>query len=205
MRLSACAAGTRIPVSVAAGSRFASVTVDSRVLADLLDPSVKGVTLLSARQQQVVRTYIDTAVADLSRQIDRLPEARPGESLLLGFSDLHCNQATTELMSRLVAVTGPQVVLDSGDDTANGTAADRGCIRRELGIPGGRPFAVATGNHDSDVTEAQLRAAGATVLDGSAVAVGGWGVLGDDDPERQVPFSVERTLDRPEDEAATLS
>ena len=118
-----------------------------------------------------------------------------------GFSDLHCNQATTELMTRLVAVTDPQVVLDSGDDTVNGTAAERGCIRRELGIAGGRPFVVATGNHDSDVTEAQLRAAGATVLDGSTVEVGGWDVLGDDDPERQVPFSVERTLDRPEDEA----
>nr|WP_269778777.1 metallophosphoesterase [Microlunatus antarcticus] len=118
-----------------------------------------------------------------------------------GFSDLHCNQATTELMSRLVAVTDPAVVLDSGDDTVNGTAAERGCIRREAGIPGGRPFAVATGNHDSDVTEAQLRAAGATVLDGSAAQVGDWDVLGDDDPERQVPFSVERTLDRPEDEA----
>ena len=68
-------------------------------------------------------------------------------------------------------------------------------------IPGGRPFVVATGNHDSDVTEAQLRAAGATVLDGATVEVGGRDVLGDDDPERQVPFSVERTLDRPEDEA----
>ena len=59
-------AGTRIPVTIAAGSRFASVTVDSRVLADLLDRGIRGVTLLSGRQQAAVQTYIDTAVDDLS-------------------------------------------------------------------------------------------------------------------------------------------
>ena len=194
--------GQRIPVRLQLPDRSATLSVDSRLLADLLGRGISGIRLLSARQQAAVRTWEDAATASLASQLAVLPRPRLGETMAYGFSDLHCNQATTELMSRLVAVTDPQVVLDSGDDTVNGTAAERGCIRRELGIPGGRPFAVATGNHDSDVTEAQLRAAGATVLDGSAVAVGGWDVLGDDDPERQVPFSVERTLDRPEDEAA---
>ncbi|MFL6063566.1 MAG: metallophosphoesterase [Friedmanniella sp.] len=192
--------GLRIPVGVAAGSRFASVTVDSRVLADLLDRSVKGVTLLSGRQQRVVRTYIDTAVAGLSRQLDRLPQARPGESLLLGFSDLHCNQATTELISRLARATQPRVVLDSGDDTVNGTAVEKTCVRREAGIAPGVPLVVASGNHDSDVTEAQQRGEGMVVLDGSTVDAAGLRVLGDDDPEHNLPFSVDRVLDRPETE-----
>ena len=39
-----------------------------------------------------------------------------------------------------------------------------------------------------------------TVLDGSTVEAAGLRVLGDDDPEHNIPFSVERTLDRPETE-----
>ena len=192
--------GPRIPVDLPLPDRTPRISVDSPLLADLLGRGVSGIRLLSARQQASVRTWEDAATRSLSAQLAGLPEPRAGERMAYGFSDLHCNQATTELMTRIVAVTNPAVVLDSGDDTVNGTAAERGCVQRELGIPGGRPFAVATGNHDSDVTEAQLRAAGATVLDGATVQVGSWSVLGDDDPERQVPFSVERTLDRPESE-----
>ena len=192
--------GPRIPVDLPLPDRTPTVSVDSPLLADLLDRGVSGIRLLSARQQASVRTWEDTATASLSTRLDALPAPRAGETMAYGFSDLHCNQATTELMTRLVAVTNPSVVLDSGDDTVNGTAAERGCVGRELGIAGGRPFVVTTGNHDSDVTEAQLRAVGATVLDGSTVEVGGLSVLGDDDPEHQVPFSVQRTLDRPESE-----
>jgi predicted phosphodiesterase len=120
--------------------------------------------------------------------------------MIMGFSDLHCNQAMTELISRLAHVTKPSLVLSSGDDTINGTAAERGCVRREAGIPPAVPFLVATGNHDSDVTEAQMRNVGMTVLDGQVVGGAGLSVLGDDDPEHNVPFSVERLKDRPESE-----
>ena len=193
--------GPRIPVDLPLPDRTPTISVDSPLLADLLGRGVSGIRLLSARQQAAVRAWEDTATRSLAGQLAVLPSPRSTETMAYGFSDLHCNQATTELMARIVAVTNPSVVLDSGDDTVNGTAAERGCVRRELGVAGGRPFVVATGNHDSNVTEAQLRAAGATVLDGATVTAGGLAVLGDDDPERQVPFSVERTLDRPEDEA----
>jgi hypothetical protein len=106
----------------------------------------------------------------------------------------------TELISRLAHVTKPSLILSSGDDTVNGTAAERGCVRREAGIPPAVPFLVATGNHDSDVTEAQMRNVGMTVLDGQVVGGAGLSVLGDDDPEHNVPFSVERLKDRPESE-----
>jgi predicted phosphodiesterase len=192
--------GTRIPVTIANGSRFASVSVDSRVLADLLDRSVVGVKLLSSRQQAAVRTYIDTAAAGLFNQLDRFPEPAPGESMLLGFSDLHCNQAMTELITRLAEATQPRVVLSSGDDTVNGTAVEKTCIRREARIASGVPLLVASGNHDSDVTESQQRAEGMVVLDGSTVEAAGLRILGDDDPEYNVPFSQNRTLDRPETE-----
>jgi predicted phosphodiesterase len=120
--------------------------------------------------------------------------------MILGFSDLHCNQAMTELIIRLTRVTDPSLVLSSGDDTVNGTAAERGCIRREAGIPNGVPFVVATGNHDSDITEAQMRATDMTVLDGQVVKAAAVAVLGDDDPEHNIPFSVDRIKDRPESE-----
>jgi predicted phosphodiesterase len=192
----------RYPVAIADGSRFASLTVDSVLLADVLDRGIEGIRLLSSRQQQAVKTYTDTAALSLSEQLDSLPRPISAESMILGFSDLHCNQAMTELIGRLVRITGPSVILSSGDDTVNGTAAERGCIRREARISNGVPFLVATGNHDSDVTEAQMRSSGMTVLDGQVVESAGLAVLGDDDPEHNIPFSIERTKDRPESEEA---
>jgi predicted phosphodiesterase len=190
----------RYPVSIANGSRFSSLTVDSVLLADVLDRGIRGIQLLSARQQRSVQNYIDTATRSMSEQLDALPKPNSDESMILGFSDLHCNQATTELISRLVRATGPSLILSSGDDTVNGTAAERGCIRREAPISHGVPFVVATGNHDSDVTEAQMRTVGITVLDGQVVEAAGLDVLGDDDPEHNIPFSVDRINDRAESE-----
>ncbi len=192
--------GTRSPVSAAVERRLGPIRVDSVALADLLDRGVKGVTLLSERQQRSVDAYVDGATASLSEQLSRTPAPQAGETMIMGFSDLHCNQATTELLTRLERLTHPSVVLSSGDDTVNGTAAERGCIRREAGISSGSPIVVATGNHDSDVTETQMRANQMTVLDGSLVEVNGLNVLGDDDPEHNIPFSVDRTKDRPETE-----
>jgi predicted phosphodiesterase len=191
----------RYPVAVADSGRFSSLTVDSVLLADALDRGIKGIRLLSERQQRAVKSYLDSAAESLSTQLDDLPKPSSDETMILGFSDLHCNQAMTELIARLVRATEPSMVLSSGDDTVNGTAAERGCIRREAAISNGVvPFLVAGGNHDSDVTEAQMRSAGMTVLDGQVVDAAGLSVLGDDDPEHNVPFSIDRVKDRPESE-----
>lgn len=190
----------RYAVAIADTGRFSSLTVDSVLLADVLDRGIKGVRLLSARQQDAVKNYVDSAAASLSTQLDDLPTPNSDETMILGFSDLHCNQAMTELITRLVRATEPSVILSSGDDTVNGTAAERGCIRREAAISDEVPFLVAPGNHDSDVTEAQMRSAGLTVLDGQVIKAAGLSMLGDDDPERNIPFSVDRVKDRPENE-----
>jgi predicted phosphodiesterase len=190
----------RYPVSITGGERFSSLTVDSPLLADVLDRGIKGIRLLSARQQRAVKNYLDSAAGSLSIQLDDLPEPAGDETMILGVSDLHCNQAMTELLGRLAHATQPSIVLSSGDDTVNGTAAERGCVRREAAIPDGVPFLVATGNHDSEVTEAQMRGVGMTVLDGQVVEAAELSVLGDDDPEHNIPFSVDRVKDRPESE-----
>jgi hypothetical protein len=149
-----------------------------------------------------MQAYVNAATDSLSKQLDLLPQPTATETMLFGYSDLHCNQAMTTLFERLVAVTDPAVVLSSGDDTVHGTAAERGCISREIGIAGGRPLLVSPGNHDSEVTAQQMRAAGMTVLDGRPVRVpeAGITVLGDTDPEHNIPFSVDRTMTRPETE-----
>jgi predicted phosphodiesterase len=190
----------RYPVAVAGGGRFSSLTVDSVLLAGVLDRGIKGIRLLSVRQQRAVKRYLDSAAESLSRQLAELPKPGSDETMVLGFSDLHCNQPMAELISRLAHATQPSIVLNSGDDTVNGTAAERGCVQREAAIPDGVPFLVATGNHDSDVTEAQMRSLGMTVLDGKVVEAGGLRVLGDDDPEHNIPFSIDRVNDRPESE-----
>ena len=192
--------GPRFPVAVTDGGPFSSLTVDSVLLAGVLDRGIEGIRLLSARQQRAVQTYLDSAAGSLSTQLDELPKPGADETMILGFSDLHCNRAMTELISRLAHASQPSVVLSAGDDTVNGTAAERGCIRREAEIPDGVPFLIASGNHDSDVTEAQMRSLGITVLDGQVVEAAGLTVLGDDDPERNIPFSVDRVKDRPESE-----
>jgi len=194
------AEGTRIAVSITSGTRFASMRVDSVLLADLLDRGIKGVRLLGGRQQSAVADYVTKATASLADQADRRPAPGPGETMMLGLSDLHCSQATTELIGILARATEPSLLLSSGDDTVNGTAVERGCIRREAAIGAGQPFLVSTGNHDSDVTESQMKSDGMTVLDGGVVTAAGVNVLGDDDPERQIPFSIERTRDRAETE-----
>ncbi len=190
----------RYAVSITGGGLFSALTVDSPLLADVLDRGIKGIRLLTARQQRAVQNYLDSAARSLSTQLAELPEPGADETMILGFSDLHCNQAMTELLGRLAHATQPSIVLSSGDDTVNGTAAERGCIRREAAIPDGVPFLVATGNHDSEVTEAQMRSVGMTVLDGQVVEAVGLGVLGDDDPEHNIPFSVDRVKERPESE-----
>ena len=170
------------------------------MLADVLDRGIKGIMLLAERQQRAVDDYVDAATQSLADQLDTLPAPADGEMMLLGLSDLHCNGATTELIARLARVTEPALVLSSGDDTVNGTAAERGCVSREAAIAGGTPFLVATGNHDSDVTETQMATDGMIVLNGGPVEAAGITVLGDDDPEHNIPFSVERTRDRAETE-----
>ena len=58
----------------------------------------------------------------------------------MGFSDLHCNQAMTELIKiGWPERPDPSLIISSGDDTVNGTAVERGCIRREAQIASGVP------------------------------------------------------------------
>lgn len=190
----------RVEVGVAHGTRAEGLTVDSVLLAELFDRGVTGVRLLTERQQRAVADYEDKASTSLAAQLSGLPAPVPGETMLFGYSDLHCNQAMTTLIERLIGWTQPRLVFSSGDDTVHGTAAERGCITREAAMAKDKPVVVASGNHDSEVTETQMRSAGMTVLDGQPVEQAELSILGDDDPEHNIPFSVNRVKERPESE-----
>jgi hypothetical protein len=92
------------------------------------------------------------------------------------------------------------VVFSSGDDTVNGTATERACVTRERDIAEGHPLIDVGGNHDSQITERQMKAAGADVLNGRVIEVDGIRYLGDDDPEYNPPFSTTRIKERDETE-----
>ena len=190
----------RYPVTIAEGTRFAGMTVDSQLLADLLDRGVRGLQTLADRQNAAVETYVKETTKHLRGQRKHFPDPAPNEELIFGISDLHCNLAMTRIWKELVAQTHPVAMISSGDDTLNGTATEKTCVTGERAIAPDIPFVDIGGNHDSATTEQQMKAAGATVLDGKVTEVNGIRYLGDDDPEYNPPFSTTRVQERSETE-----
>lgn len=190
----------RYPVSVADGTRFAGLAVDSPLLADLLDRGIHGIRVLADRQLAAIQDYIVTASASFTKQSSRLATPQPGESRIVGFSDLHCSIAMTEVIRRVVSYADPVQVFSSGDDTMNGTAVERACVAKEREIAAQRPFIDIRGNHDSPTTAEQMARVGAIGLTGRVADVGGVRYLGDGDPEYNLPFSLTRIQVRNETE-----
>lgn len=102
---------------------------------------------------------------------------------VLMVSDLHCNVGMARVVRRAAELAHVQLVVNGGDSTLDGTAVEQYCVDTFVhAVPAGARMVVADGNHDSATTSAQERAAGAVVLDGEPVTVGGIRFLGDSDP-----------------------
>ncbi|MFI6424456.1 metallophosphoesterase [Promicromonospora sp. NPDC050880] len=98
-------------------------------------------------------------------------------------SDLHCNTGMTPLIRDLADSLAPDVMLNAGDTTINGTSVESVCVDSfASAVPDGVPFVVADGNHDSRLTTATELANRQIVLDGEVVEVEGVRILGDRDP-----------------------
>ena len=100
---------------------------------------------------------------------------------LLHISDLHLNPAGIDLVTSLVTQFHVQGVIDSGDVTDHGSAAEEPFVDdlRRIQVP----YVVIKGNHDSATTIEQIeRLPNATVLDRSATTLAGITIAGIADP-----------------------
>jgi predicted phosphodiesterase len=120
-----------------------------------------------------------------------LPTYRPTGSTvaLLHISDLHLNPAGIDLVNSLVTQFHVRGVIDSGDVTDHGSAAEAPFVDdlRRIQVP----YVVIKGNHDSGTTVEQLqRLPNATVLDGTTTTLAGITIAGIADPR----FTPDKTV-----------
>jgi predicted MPP superfamily phosphohydrolase len=141
-----------------------------------------------------------SGVADMVRSVttlytaaDELPVIDDDEvTTVLHISDIHLSPQGYDLAQQLVEQFGVDVVVDTGDVTTWGTAAESATLNRigRLGVP----YVFVRGNHDSVITANAVAAQGASVLEGEAVTVGGLTFAGIGDA-RFSPDSGELDID----------
>lgn len=105
-------------------------------------------------------------------------------SLLLFYTDNHCNPGTPSVMSTTAKTMGIDLAADGGDTTASGTKFEDLCVKTTTEAFGknGVKIVQVPGNHDSFLTSGQLKRRGVKVLGGNVVKVDGISFLGDADP-----------------------
>ena len=174
-------------------------TTNSPVLRTLLLDAAPRVRTLIDRQEASEENFRTLAAAGLTAQADNLVGPNPGEVAVLMQSDMHCNTSMIRLQRQVVSMLkekfGPDVpamMAISGDLTTNGTAAEANCVQSIANIAEGAPIAAVTGNHESELSVAQMRDAGMTVLDGTEIELAGVSVLGEGDPSRSELFGQTR-------------
>jgi predicted phosphodiesterase len=150
-------------------------------------------------------------LSELYAVTSRLPVFTAGDDTIrvLHVSDLHLNPAGFDVIRSVVTQFGVDVVVDTGDITDFGSAAEARYVAEIGGL--GVPYVYVRGNHDSRSTQAAIAALDdAVVLDGpEVVEVAGLRFLGqgdprftpdkstgDDDAPEDVLFAVGRTLAR---------
>jgi len=114
---------------------------------------------------------------------------------VLHVSDLHLNPAAWEVIGSLVEQFQVAAVVDSGDISDRGSAAEDVFMDRiaELDVP----YVWVRGNHDSMGTQRAVAAQpNAVVLDGDTVEVAGLRFYGAGDPR----FTPDKALENPTDE-----
>jgi hypothetical protein len=142
-----------------------------------------------------IETNVQTAYdAKLAQEATISPAASQKETEdAVWISDNHCNTQTASIAAGLANKISAVFVLDSGDQTMGGTAAERPCAAALPNrLDDGIPMVVSLGNHDSrDVTAKMDKDLGYKVLDSTPIEVNGYRFLGDSDVNRSefnVPF-----------------
>lgn len=151
------------------------------------DKAVAGVRdaweVAAARDAQL--EAIGHAAAGPAASTEPVPEEESGAEpvVMMVVSDVHCNVGMARVVGALADVAQPDIVLNAGDTTVDGTAVESYCVTAlASAVPAGATMVVSDGNHDSSETQAQERSAGERVLDGEVIEVDGVRILGDSDP-----------------------
>jgi predicted phosphodiesterase len=139
-------------------------------------------------------------VVQLYDVTSKLPTYSPTGSTvaLLHISDLHLNPAGIDLVTSLVTQFHIRGVIDSGDVTDHGSAAESPLVDdlRRISVP----YVVIKGNHDSATTIEQLkRIPNATILDRAVTTVAGITIAGIADPR----FTPDKTSPVDDDAVVT--
>lgn len=123
-----------------------------------------------------------TTLYAVGQQLPRVDDGLRGNvTTVLHISDLHLNPLGYDLTDRLVKQFKVDAVVDSGDLSTWGTAAETGFVSRIGGL--GVPYVFVRGNHDSPaIAVAVARERGAVVLDGQVATVAGLRMAGIADP-----------------------
>ena len=179
-------------LAVAAAITYA--TVDERALAE---PKFTGLLASAPTAVGDVRDIVErfdayqlqlgrlvSNVSELYAVTSRLPVSPTSDDSLrvLHVSDLHLNPAGFEVIGSVVRQFDIDVVVDTGDITDFGSAAETRYVEVIAGL--GVPYAYVRGNHDSLLTQTAIaRQPNAVVVDGAQVIeAGGVRLLGQGDP-----------------------
>lgn len=138
------------------------------------------------KQEARGEEHVSQVIGQLEVYRGLMQQREENEKVILAYSDLHCSLPQTEVLKALATIYQPDTTLNAGDSTTNGLRIEGQCVEEAAEISD--TTVVARGNHDSETTEEQQRAAGMKALDGKTVEVGGLTILGDGDPERTPAF-----------------
>ena len=149
-------------------------------------PTVVGDARSIVTDFQKYEAQLAKLVTNVSRLYDvtsALPAYSADSSTIrvLSVSDLHINPAAWEVIRSVAEQFKVQVIVDSGDISDHGTAAENAYLDAIATL--GVPYVWARGNHDSMITQAGVAAQpNGVVLDGDVVEVAGLRFVGKGDP-----------------------
>lgn len=172
-----------------AGTKLAKTYADNPLLAAIINNGKRIYDQEVQRETTANQEFIETAEANIDSQLDNISLPASGETMFLATSDIHENNDMIAVMryfvQQLNEKAGRRVIAfvsDNGDN-AYGEATAKDAIAAESKIGDGAPFYSINGNHDTDITIQQKKAAGIHVIQGKvAKAPSGITILGDNDP-----------------------
>ena len=193
----------RLPITKLQDTQFADISVSNWGLQYAIDEGVDKINTLLRRQAERQEQFITTASTDLANNIPNIHPPEPNETMILLSSDIHDNEAMTEIMTQTVALINEQFGEDtlklhiSAGDMTYGSSPEEYYVKQQAKIAPEQ--VVADGNHHTTVTQQQIDDAGMERLTGEVIEKEGITILGDEDP-LVTPFGGQTTVRHPDDE-----